>query len=488
LAPNTADDAQRILAAWISGKKPRIDSDQLRKCLSLWSESDPRAVLAFVDQHLHGNIRDYAFAVPLSVLGRKNPQEVVDWIRAYPSAEDRGSIALFTVELLTKSAPNMAVTIAEGLPLNMSGLQQQFLLGALAADDPDAAQAAFAKLSTHRRKEVALAVGRGLAKNNPQAALQWCKSLGDSPESGGAMQGVVSEIALNLGDEKALEALNQLQPSQAALDEIANTLKWRSPEAALALLPKLSPKVSSEIAARFIDEDFAETPDEMLALAHAYLPPEKASATLAAAWADWRDTQSEAADAWLASLPDPAQRSLFEPVRLRYLASSDPAAYLARIASMPFAATERETIGEALSDVSPAQAAHWVAINPKLIAPEQSAQTIVSYYEDSSADATTWALSLPPGDSRDQVLGAIALASLEQGGSTSAGSLIGAISDPHRQTGTRFQVFNTLYRKDRATAVQWLAAQPVTPEIRANWETLAATSSLAGNPEFGHLD
>ena len=475
VGPRTADDAQHLLTAWVSGKNSGIDTGQLRECLHLWSENDPHAVLGFIDQHLHGNMRNYAFAFPLAVIGRRNPREAVDWLRSYPTAEDRDHIAKLTVDSLTKPAPSIALAITEGLSLNLSSLQHHFLLGALAADDPAAAQTAFSKLPAHRRKEVALAVGRGSAANNPQAALLWCKSLGDSPESGEAMQGVVSEIALKLGDEKALEAVNQLQPSQAALDDIAKTLNWRSPETALALLPQLSPKASAALAERFIDKDFAETPDEMLALARAYLPPEKASAALAAAWADWRDTQSEAADAWLASLADSEQRALFEPVKLRHLASADPVGYLDRIASVPFAATEHEMIEEALGEVSPAEAANWVAINPKLLAPEQSTQTIVSYYEESPAAATTWALRLPTGASQDQVLETIVLASLKEGDSANAGSLIAAISDPHRQTGTRFKVFTSLYRKDRAAATQWLAAQPVTPEIRANWETLATT-------------
>jgi len=488
VGPRTADDAQRLLTAWTSGKKSGIDSDELRKCLLLWSESDPHAVLGFIDQHLHGNIRNYAFAFPLAVIGRHNPREAVDWLRSYPSAEDRDHIAKLTVDGLTKPAPGMALAIAEGLSLNLSSLQQSFLLGALAADDPAAAQTAFSKLPAHRRKEVALAVGRGLGTNNPQAALQWSKSLGDSPESEEAMQGVVSGIALKLGDEKAIEAVNQLQPSQAALDDIAKTLNWRSPETALALLPQLSPQASAALAERFIDKDFAETPDEMLALARAYLPPEKASAALASAWADWRDTQSEAADAWLASLADSEQRALFEPVKLRYLASSDPAGYLDRIASVPFATTEHELIEEALGEVSPAQAAQWVAINPKLLSPEQSAQTIVSYYEESSVAASTWALSLPRGEKQNRILEIIALASLKKGDSSGAGSLIGAITDPQLQTGTRFKVFASLYRKDRSAAAQWLAAQPVTPEIRANWETLAATIPDNDSSSIVHLD
>ena len=65
---------------------------------------------------------------------------------------------------------------------------------------------------------------------------------------------------------------------------------------------------------------------------------------------------------------------------------------------------------------------------------------------------------------------------MKAGDTSKASASLADIDDQRLQTGTCFQVFTTLYRKDPIAAAQWLNTQPVSPEVRANWQTLAGAT------------
>ncbi|MBK8476427.1 MAG: hypothetical protein IPL39_08910 [Opitutaceae bacterium] len=182
-------------------------------------------------------------------------------------------------------------------------------------------------------------------------------------------------------------------------------------------------------------------------------------------------------------MQDPEVRAGLELVRLRDTARNDPSLFLSSVDSYPAALTEKPLIQNALSQLNADEAGAWIARHPAVVDAGFVARTAAAFFEWNRDQAIAWVGSLAPGEAQNRALASLASQWTDSGNATQAASTIAAITDPRLQTSTRFQVFNTLYRKDRAAAVQWLGTQPLAPEIRANWETIVSAVAESGtNP------
>ncbi|MBK8476430.1 MAG: hypothetical protein IPL39_08925 [Opitutaceae bacterium] len=173
----------------------------------------------------------------------------------------------------------------------------------------------------------------------------------------------------------------------------------------------------------------------------------------------------------------PALLGIFADVHLQETADADPALFLSCLAALPPSNTERPSIEAALGNLPAPSAARWIAEHSEAVTPAFAARTALSYFQTDPEAASAWAHTLPAGPARDRALAGTAQAWGESGDAATATHTIEAITDPRLQTSTRFQIFSTLCQQDRPAALRWLATQPVSPEVRTNWETLTTAEA-----------
>lgn len=482
------DTARRELADWVAAGASDEKLGTIFQQLEVWAETDPQAALAFVLSAPRFPQRKSALAIPLGVLCRRDPNQVIAWLHANLPEQERGEVAEIVIRRIHRENPREALVLAEAdqTPVGRHSFAQIFQQ--LARIAPAEAVAAFNRLSDGGREMTAHSIAYAWAESDPAAALRWVESLRGQPGARSAQHALIGELFENdIG--QALALMRQWNLADEGTNSLWQMIAYRKPEAVLDHLGEFPAAQRGELLGVALRERFSTAPDRLVTLARQNLPPAEASSLIGTAWQHWLNEDRPAAEAWAAASQDGSLRSSLELVKLRDTARTDPNLFLASIANYPGALeSEKPLIHNALAQLTSDVAGDWIARHPGVVDPDFVAVTAAGFFEWNRDEALVWAHLLPPGETQNRALASIAQRWTASGDPAQAAATLAAITDPRVQTGTRFQVFNTLYRKDRSAAVQWLAAQPVTPEIRANWETLAATSSLAGNPEFGHLD
>ena len=487
-APPSLAEAKRKLADWLAAGAPEDGSAEVITCLEVWSTSDPQAALAFIASAPRFPRRNFALAIPLAAIGRRDPNQIVAWLRANLPESERGNVAEVVIRRIYRENPREALVLAEAdqTPVGRHAFGRIFQ--ELARIAPAEAVAAFNRLSDGGREATAHAFASAWLESDPAAALRWVDSLSGEPGESGARNAVITNL-LGTNIDEALVRMRQWNLPEDTINGLLRMAARQHPEALLGRLDSLPPNQRAAVIGVVLRERLSSDPEQMVAIARASLPSDQAATLISDSWQRWIAEDRPAAEAWAATVRDSSLRPGLELAKLRDTARTDPNLFLSSVANYPGAfETEKSLILDALAQLNSDVAGDWIARHPGVVDPDFVAATAAGFFEWNRDEALVWAHLLPPGETQNRALASIAQRWTASGDPAQAAATLAAITDPRVQTGTRFQVFSTLYRKDRAAAVQWLAAQPVTPEIRSNWETLAATSSLAGNPEFGHID
>jgi hypothetical protein len=479
VAPPSLEEVKQRLAAWIAAGSPRGERSKVGEYLTVWSTSEPDDALEFIFDAPDFPWRNGALSIPLASIARRDPVKVCTWLRSHLPDTDCGEIAAQVIGEIHRDAPRQALALAEADGFVVPPRYRGMILASLARTSPAEALAAFSRLPEGGRSDTAAMLATAWAATDPAAALRWTDSIAALPGAENARRGVILQLARgNPAQAFALLSQQALSPENA--HRLALDLARQNPTLTLQKLSLVPAEFRVQAFSTAAADSFAAAPDRIAALAKNALPAPKASEAIAEVWNRWLAQDRRSAEAWAASVQDPVLRNGLEMASLGDTANTDPVLFLASVAALPSAHTEKPLIQSALDRLDPSQALDWIAAHPTLVEPDYAAQAATTYFAADRDQATAWAHRLPPGEARNRSLAGLALSWVNAGDTAKASSAIAAIADQRLQTGTRFQIFTTLYLQDSAAASQWLNTQPVSPEIRANWEALAGETSPAG--------
>jgi len=475
LAPGIAELGQQ-LTAFLAMPNPSNTWSEIDDCLTAWAEIDPWTALEFVRTAPRFPQRLNALAIPLAKIAASDPNKATDWLLGHLSLPDRNELRAQLVARIAEDHPHEATVLALADPAALSSSFVEYALGQLAASAPADALAVLDTLPPQEREQAAGAIASNWAKHDPDAAIRWCQSLGDRDYSSNATRSALGELA---GDTPgaAVAALARLRPPVNVTVDVLRQIATADAGLALGALASLPADQQAAATKAIATAAFDSAPDKLLALLHANVPAADIAPALRTAWIDWRYSDRTAAEAWAARTTDPTARNVIAQIELENLTTADPDLFLSSIDSIPAAQLETEAIQTALGSTRPATAANWIAGHPTLVPPEVVAQTAANYFQADRQAATLWATNLPAGESRDRALSSVASSWGQAGDSTAADTALAAIANPQLQTASRFRVFNVLHGNNSEVALKWLAAQPLSAEVRASWEAIGSAAA-----------
>ncbi|HLP09459.1 MAG TPA: hypothetical protein VK178_14950 [Opitutaceae bacterium] len=462
------------LVALLAEPNPIAQWSEIDRILTTWAETDPRAALEFVHRAPRFPLRNPALTIPLSALARREPTAAADWLRANATESDRRALADQIVATIADTHAHEAVLLATTADLRVAPHLLGYSIGRLAATSPEDALALYASLDGNVRQHTAQLLAGTWAEKDPAAALRWCESLRGDPAENAAATGVLLQLAQN-SPREAAAALARLRPPAEATCSALQTIAQSEPALAFDCLASLPAEQAAAAARAVAETSFGTDPERAAALLRTHVPAADLGAALRSAWNNWRDSDRPAAEAWADDPTDPQLRAQVAAFRLADAAESDPTALLAAVETLPEAGAERDAIQTALGNVPATDAARWIAAHPQLATRETAVQVARGLTATDAATAADWARALPAGELRDRTLATVAINSVEPSAALTSADTLAAIADPQLQLAARFQTFRNLRQQDAAVARAWLETQPVSAELGASWEAIAAT-------------
>ncbi|HLP02186.1 MAG TPA: hypothetical protein VK163_09175 [Opitutaceae bacterium] len=471
--PPTITNPRAELAALLAAPNPIAQWSEIDRVLTTWAETDPRATLEFVHNAPRFPLRNSALAIPLAALARREPGAVADWLRTNVTESDRRSLADQIVVTIADTHAHEAVLLATTADLRVAPHLLGYTIGRLAATTPEDALALYASLDGNLRQHTAQLLAGTWAEKDPAAALRWCESLRGDPAENAATTGVLLQIAQN-SPREAAAALTRLRPPAEAACSALQTIARSEPALAFDCLESLPAEQAAAAARALAETSFGTDPERAVAVLRTHVPAAGLASALRSAWNNWRDSDRPAAEAWADNTTDPLLQAQVAAFRLADAADSDPTALLAAVETLPEAGAERDAIQTALGNVPATDAARWIVAHPQLATRETAVQVARGLTATDAAAAANWAHTLPAGELRDRALAAVAINSIEPAAALASADTLAAIADPQLQLAARFQTFRNLRQQDAAVARAWLETQPVSAELGASWEAIAA--------------
>ncbi len=471
----TPEEAKQRLLAWREAGCPNTEGKVLWSLVGTWAKTDPQSVLEFIQTAPRFPRRITVFAIPLAEICRNNPAQVAAWLRANLTEAERAPVTSFIIHLIGEANPRQALALIGTEITAIPGDEVARLLDQLFRFSPADALTAFTGFHSKLRIETASGIAASIAKTDIDAALQWCASLRGQPGEAEAKEGVLDYLAEN-NPGKAIELI----PTLATTGDIAAHAAWKAartnPLFAMQLIPKLPLEQRQHVFTSIAYHLFTGAPDSTVKLTGTYMPSEEAQQYIYRRLENWRRTDPEAANAWLASSHDPEVESLLVYAKLWEL---PPAERLSLITTAPATDLTQSLIKSTLTTCPSAVTSQWIAANPDRIEPGFAAFLAIQDLElhnEKLDSVMSWIRTLPVGPPQDQAWAQIALHSSRDKNFAQVDAIIATISDARLQTGTRFEIFTDLYRNSSSTALKWLSTQPVSPEIQANWQILVSAT------------
>ncbi|MFT3829394.1 MAG: hypothetical protein QM691_06765 [Opitutaceae bacterium] len=481
-APALANPREQLVAL-LASPNPVAHWSEIDRVLTAWAETDPRSALAFVHNAPRFPLRNPALVIPLAALARREPAAVADWLRANAVESDRRSLADQIVVALADTHAHEAVVLATTGDLRVASHLLGYSIGRLAATAPADAIALYASLDDNVRQHTAQLLAGTWAEKDPVAALNWCESLHGDPAENAAATGVLLQLA-QASPREAAAALLRLRPPAEAACSALQTIAQSEPALAFDCLASLPAAQAAAGSRALADTLFGTDPERATALLRQHVPTAELAAALRSAWNNWRDSDRPAAEAWADNATDPQLRAHVLAFRLADAAEADPTVLLATVEAFPEAGAERDVVQSALANIPAADAARWIAAHPEFATRETAVQIARGLTATDATVAANWARTLPSGELRDRALATVAINGAEPATAADSADALAAIADPQLQLAARFQTFRTLRQQDAAVAQAWLEAQPVSAELGASWEAIAASDldSAGGFP------
>lgn len=472
VAPPVDDSAPAKLCALLATPNPMRHWGEIHEQLSAWCLVDPRAALDFVQQAPRFPQRNSALALPLAAIARTDAASAAAWLLAHGTEIDRRRIGDEVFVTIANEHPREALEFT-GAGVRLSDGLLGYAIGPLAATEPDEALALLATLGGSDRVQASMILGQHWAAHDPAAALRWCATVAEERCAVAAANSVLLTIA-EQDPRAAAAALGRHNLPDEAIASTLRTIAHTDPALALDAAAKLPIGRQAAVVRPLLEAALEAEPDRVAALGRAVLPTAEFNSVMHQAWTSWRDSDRVAAEAWADTVTDSDLRSRLEGIRLADGPAADPALFLASIESLPDAHREQQSIDTAVANLAPRDAARWLAEHPDLAPAAATVRTAEALFDTDEAAADAWARSLPAGGNRDLVLSSVAANWGLRGETDRATGALATIGDPLVRTATSFHLFRTLHGRNPDAAAAWLATQPLSAEVRANWEAIAA--------------
>ena len=474
------------LGQWMAAGCPAETAYEARQRLGRWVRVDAMGALEFVHGAARFSNRNEAYALALATLGETAMPRAIEWMRRNlpRRARIRQDVAALVIQNMAEKFPHQAAQLA--LADDVTGPNSYLcsvVLTSLMRKSPAHALALFDRVSPEAKRRAFPDMVSAWAATNPSAALDWCASQRETPHAEQSTNDLLNVFSQHHIPE--LPALIDLLGVDAgALSPFAMThVIKQNPAVGLELLKKRPAGiVTYHMQQMLVEQLFKTSPVKALETAVQLLPADRQAHWLLLQWEHWRQTDRNAADEWLAALPD---QTLLGQIQTLQSLNSDPSAYLASVgagttggAADADDAFSRECVSRALGYLTytkgAAEAVRWLLEHPGHITERRFSLAAGDLVSAVTLEA---AAAIPDESAREIVLGHMAHVWVANGKGELATDAISRIQNPERREQVRFGAFSrtmNLAENDGAkqAARQWLAAQPLPETVRMSWELL----------------
>ncbi len=409
-----------------------------------WTASDPLAALAEGIRIEDRGLRKRFLGRIASDWSRSDPDAVLTWLAAGPvDAEFTKALASNAFATLAEHDPHRFLAVSASLPANYSSHGAMYAYQFIAEADPSEAINMLQSVAAGQQRDLILnAIAGGMAKTDPQSALDWADK-----QSSGRMNLVATvigtiaaddidtalEYAMNLDDESDRQHSLQFIAMHAARDPgkvegvAARLLAIEDPEQrqhALARLTSSWAQMDPHAAADWAVDNLATTGEQALAKVAAHLARQDPDAAIrlaarvpAASREQWltqvaggfASTNPEGALAWIDQLRGQPHHAAMVEAVVQHAAYRSPelaASLIPEIADPDKAARVARATARHWSRRDPRAAAAWV----DRLAPGDETraaalpQLASAWMQKDRAAAERWLLSQPADHARDNAL------------------------------------------------------------------------------------
>jgi len=483
---NTAAQWQEYIERWLAAGSPEKNQPNVGECLRRWSEADAEGVLAFVHGAKQFPRRNEAYALPLAVIGRENVQRVIGWLQQNLPEKDRGNVAEMTIAEMEDKHPLEAWTLAmaDNIPVRLPYVRG--ILMSMLKTNPAEALRVMDSMPDERKADVAQSFAAAWAGMDSQAALAWCVAQKEKSFA----NDVAWAMLYYFSDKKPSEfcaAVERLgvTPDSTNYYILLNNLARNDPLVALEVLQKMPKEQMQRYGDSVVRALFQTDADQAVAAAQVLFPEGEREKQIFESYQEWARSDRKAAEEWLAREADSGLR---EQIKMGQLATNDPAAFLASIG--PATDLSGAFMSRCLDDAlirsgfeQSGEALRWLLANPDQIT-NARLSTLSRHSRESTVPAMIENIpNIPEGKSRDTLIGFTAEQSIRERNWDTAADLLPLVADSAGQDKLRYKIFSGMMSNpsERDAAREWLATQPLSDEVRASWETLAAPTEGATN-------
>lgn len=467
------------LERWVAAECPDKNLGCARECLRRWAEHDADAALAFVHASPRFAQRNSAYAIPLGIIGRKEMPRVIGWMRGNLPEVDRSAVGECVIGDIMREYPRQAMelAVADEIPIPAYCFTQimQMMARVSIAD----AQQMFTDLPESEKTAAADGFAMALARNDPKGAVAWCMQQQGAPYGQSTMEAVFRTIAQTAPAE--LPALFDLHGAQLSEDILRSTMYFatsQNPAVAIEIMQKLPPEKRQRYGSDIVLALFDTDADQAVAAASVLLPEAAQFDQIYRGFEMWAQSDRKAAEAWLESEADAGLR---EQIRTKKQVESDPLGFLTSAGAHgndSFAAQRVDEALRILSDHNAPDAVGWLLANPEQITAQRLSQ--VRRMAGGNIPITMPDIcAMPDGGARQATIGFMADTWVAAANWNDAAELVPMIDDAGRRDALRFKIFSAMMAQPshQENARQWLATQPLSAEVRASWEAVAAGSA-----------
>ena len=467
------------LRAWIGTGTPRLDGREVHEIVARWTRRDGSAVADFVNGAARFPDRIEALAASLAEMARKNPDEVVRWIREQVPEEERERLVIGMSFTSLKAEPGAVIEVMKAFPEIDFSPAISNLLKLAANRDAPAAVRLWEGLNEKYQRETGRIVIAAWARADPMAAWAWAESrpeLRALPEVQPALLlGVVGmrPDLVRVYLEKNREQFALLKNYEQA--QVIGRLLRVSPQDAEAIFPLLDVVT---LGAAFANgaANFSEGPEAAIALMKRWLPPEEQQRAVRGSFESWLFSDAKGAEAWAAAVTEPQVKAAVWAAQFDWHTTRNPARALNMLSGqgrIPDEVSEATT--QALWNWSfkePAAAAEWATANMALLSSEHIG-TVASYLvKADEAAAATWVATLPEGMPRETGVRSVVANWVRAGDFDLANQMVGSLANEQRRRVVIFDVYRGVRSGPnnlRVTADRWLESVGIDAETRALW-------------------
>ena len=179
-----AGDDEALVDRILAAVPARLTNELISISVSRVARESPTEALARARRIADPAARSNAVNQVIRVWAERDPRAALDYVATLDAAARRDALNNGLWQQVALADPELALDRIDTLPADLRAGIQQTALQTLAQKDPQAALARVAQMPRGEvRQQLLQTVARGFAEHDPDAALQWARSL-DPPEPG----------------------------------------------------------------------------------------------------------------------------------------------------------------------------------------------------------------------------------------------------------------------------------------------------------------